>query len=201
MLKIFTAYDFAGSWDSTAGHQANINHAHHNPASTPFSASAAVSAYRYRQIPPHKIVLGMPLYGRAFENTAGSGRPYSGVGQGTWENGVHDYKKLPLEGSVVKYDEAAVASYCFKDMGGGQGTMVSYDTVAMARIKAEWVVRDGLGGAMWWESSADKVGEESLIGNVVDILKGARGLEWRENCLEFGESKFENLRNGFPGEY
>lgn len=143
----------------------------------------------------------MPLYGRAFENTAGPGHPYSGVGQGTWENGVHDYKKLPLEGSVVKYDEEAVASYCFKDNGGGKGTVVSYDTVAIARMKAEWVVRDGLGGAMWWESSADKEGNESLIGNVVDVFQGSgKGLDRRENCLEYPESKYENLKKGFPGE-
>lgn len=52
---------------------------------------------------------------------------------------------------------------------------------------------------MWWESSADGKGEKSLIANVVDVL-GIANLEKRENCLEYPESYYENLKKGFPGE-
>lgn len=44
--------------------------------------------------------------------------------------------------------------------------MVSYDTVDVAKQKAEYIKEEDLGGAMWWESSGDKRGEESLIGTV-----------------------------------
>ncbi|KAK4234789.1 glycoside hydrolase [Achaetomium macrosporum] len=189
------AYDYAGSWDSVAGHQANLYPCRSNAACTPFSTDAAVRHYINQGVAPSKIVMGMPLYGRAFQGTEGLGKPYSGIGEGTWENGVHDYKKLPLEGSEVRVDEDAVASYCYHPE---RKVLVSYDTVDLARRKADYIKRHRLGGGMWWESSADKEGPESLIGNVVEVFGGPKCLEWRENCLTYPHTKYDNLRNGFP---
>ena len=55
----------------------------------------------------------------------------------------------------------AKATYCFDG-----NTMVSYDNPSMAREKAEYVQNRQLGGAMWWESSGDKSGDQSLINTV-----------------------------------
>jgi len=188
------AYDYAGSWDSVAGHQANLFPSRRDPSCTPFSTAGAIEYYTSRGVPARKIVLGMPLYGRAFENTDGVGKPYSGVGQGTWEGGVYDYKALPLEGAEEHEDHELGASWCYHP---GRRVMVSYDTVGMARRKAEFIKERGLGGAMWWESSADKQGGESLIGNVVEVLGGPGALERKENCVVYPESRYDNLRSGF----
>ncbi|KAI1320335.1 glycoside hydrolase superfamily [Xylariaceae sp. FL0255] len=191
------AYDYAGSWDSVAGHQANLFRSSKTPAATPFDTESAVQAYMHKGgVASNKIVLGMPIYGRAFSSTEGPGTPFSGIGEGTWEAGVHDYKKLPLPNSQVHLDETAGATYCYDP---ATKTMVTYDTVPMQRRKAEYVKEKGLGGAMWWESSADKEGSESLIGNVVEVLRsGGGGLDSTQNCLAFPESKYDNLRAGFP---
>ncbi|KAL7619379.1 Chitinase 4 [Parahypoxylon ruwenzoriense] len=189
------AYDYAGSWDSASGHQANLYPCAANPRSTPFSTAVALDYYISHGVRPSKIVLGMPLYGRAFQGTEGPGQSYSGIGEGTWENGVHDYKKLPLPGATETIDREVGASYCYHP---GTRTLVSYDTVEMARLKARFVRERLLGGAMWWESSADKDGGESLIGNVVDVLGGTGFLDSTPNCIDCPQTRYDNLRAGFP---
>ncbi|CAG8908707.1 unnamed protein product [Penicillium egyptiacum] len=198
------AYDFAGSWDTNAGHQANIAPSNSNPASTPFSINAALDHYiNVGGVPPSKIVMGMPLYGRAFEDTDGPGTPFSGVGEGSWENGVWDYKALPRPGAEEQFDEESSASYCYD---GGARTMVSYDTAHMAQVKANYIRERGLGGGMWWESSGDKGGKEadpaegSLIGIFVDGVGGEGALDQSANALEYPESKYDNVKAGFPEE-
>ncbi|KAM4065703.1 glycosyl hydrolases family 18 domain-containing protein [Hirsutella rhossiliensis] len=191
------AYDYAGSWDSLSGHQANLFPSCDNPPCTPFSSAAAVDYYVSQGVVPSKIVLGMPLYGRAFENTDGPGKPYQGVGDGTWERGVYDYKKLPLEGADVCYDGNIGAAFCYDQR---QRRFVSYDTPQLTTAKADFVKQRGLGGAMWWESSADKAGSESLIGTAVASLGGSQMLLRQENHIEYPDTKYDNLRNGFPGQ-
>lgn len=189
------AYDYAGSWDQVCGHQANLYPNQDNPASTPFSTAAAVDFYTANGVASDKIVLGMPLYGRAFENTDDLGKPYEGVGDGNWERGVYDYKKLPLEGAEEHYDDRAAASYCYNPQ---QRTLVTYDTPQMTRVKADFIKQKCLGGAMWWESSADKPGQDSLIGAAVESLGGIDQLLKKDNCIEYPDTKYENLKMGFP---
>ncbi len=146
------AYDYAGSWDTHSGHQANLHPDPHNTACTPFSTATAVAHYA-RFISPHKLVIGLPLYGRAFTNTAGPGTPFSGVGEGNWENGVWDAKALPRPGAEEVCDERIGASWSYDGEGR---VMVSYDTKRMAEVKGRWIKEKGLGGGMWWESSGDR---------------------------------------------
>lgn len=103
------------------------------------------------------------MYGRAFTSNAGPGTPFSGVGQGTWENGVYDYKALPQPGAAVQNDANVLASWSYD---AAQRTMVSFDTPEIVARKAALIQQMGLGGAMYWESSADKKGAESLVTTV-----------------------------------
>ncbi len=176
------AYDYAGSWDNVTGHQANLFPDPCKPICTPFSTDVAMQYYVSQGVAPEKIVLGMPLYGRSFEGTTGLCQPYNGIGDGTWERGVYDYKALPLPGATEYYDEATGASYCYNET---QRTLVSYDTQRMSRRKAQYILSSCLSGAMWWESSADKPGNDSLIANVVDMFGGSSALRQDDNCIAY----------------
>lgn len=190
------AYDYAGSWDQTSGHQANLHASQQNPASTPFSTDAAIQFYTSNGVAPDKIILGMPLYGRTFQSTAGPGASYQGTGEGSWEQGIWDYKVLPKPDSQEQFDATVGASWSFSP---STGTMISYDTPQMVQVKAQYSQQHHLGGGMWWETSGDKpVGSGSLIETFVNSYGGAKALVNEPNCLEYPNSRYENIRNGMP---
>ncbi|TGO56043.1 hypothetical protein BCON_0083g00360 [Botryotinia convoluta] len=188
----FMAYDFSGSWSSVSAHQANISPS--GNGSTPFNTETGISYYIARGIASDKIVLGMPIYGRSFEKTNGIGQSFQGVGQGTWESGVYDYKVLPLLGATEVYDESIGASYSWDT---SKKEIISYDNPLVAVQKGKWIQSMNLGGAMWWESSADGRGSRSLIGSVMSVL-GSR-IQNVTNQLLYPNSTYANIKDGMPG--
>ncbi|KAK4152959.1 glycoside hydrolase [Chaetomidium leptoderma] len=188
------AYDYSGAWTTTAAHQANLYPNPNSNASTPFSTDAAVKAYLAAGVPASKIVLGMPLYGRTFANTAGIGQPYQGVGSGgSWETGIWDYKVLPRGGAAQEmYDGVAGATYSYD---AAARELVSYDTVEMVKRKVGYVKGKGMGGSMFWEASGDRTDEGgSLIGASFRELGAVDG---GQNLLRYPDSRYDNVRAGF----
>ena len=189
------AYDFAGSWDSDAGHQANIFPSSKDPRSTPFSVDAAIRAYVAAGVHPSKLIFGLPLYGRAFEGTKGPGHSFNGVGEGSWENGVWDYKALPQDGADEHNDDQLLTSWSYSKK---DKKMVSYDTPQVAWMKTQYIRNMGLGGAMWWELSGDHPvsNERSLVRTTVQGFGGPAYLDRSPNVLVYPTSRYENIRNG-----
>jgi hypothetical protein len=120
------------------------------------------------------------------------------VGKGTWEAGIYEFKTLPQSGATEVYDNVTGSSYSYDTE---KRELVSYDSIQVAKQKAAFIQTTGLGGAMWWESSADRAGENSLIQNVVQIIGGEDGssLEKILNDLDYSNSTYNNLRVGIRG--
>lgn len=160
------AYDYAGSWLTWADNQANV----YGGTRTNVSTDGALKWYAANGATANKITLGIPLYGRAFENTAGIGASYSGVsitgsvlwpghglnqigsqiGPGSVEAGVYSYKFLPIAGATVIENLTDVTSYSYDS---AKQELVSYDSPHIATVKAQYVQSKGLAGAMFWEVS------------------------------------------------
>ena len=156
------SYDFHGAWES-AGPTNHIS-ALFRSACEPMDgdwSDKAVQAYLAAGVPPSKLLLGLPFYGRGWRTAAvGDGfcRPATGVPRGTYEKGVDDYEVLAARLATDFRDEATGTHWTFD---GSQ--FWSYDDSQSAAWKADYANCRQLRGAMFWELSGDDPGG-SLLG-------------------------------------
>ncbi|KAF4964366.1 hypothetical protein FSARC_7691 [Fusarium sarcochroum] len=185
------AYDYAGPWDTTTGHQSNVYLSTSNPVSTKFSTHQAISDYIAAGVPARKILMGMALYGRSFLNTDGLGKSYSGIG-GDNKEGTFLLKVLPRPGATQYFDSNVMATYTYDSK---KRELVTFDNIASGKAKAGYISQNGLGGAFYWEASGDKSGSSSVVAGV----RRAMGtVEKINNLLSYPTSKYDNLRAGMP---
>ncbi|KAH8645701.1 ThEn42 [Xylariales sp. PMI_506] len=180
------AYDFSGSWSAETAHMANLFYNPENPDATPVYTDASITGYEAAGVPPSKIVLGMPVYGRPFENTEGLGLPYDGVGAATV-----NYNLLPqTPGAVVYYDAISGATYSYDNT---TEELISFDTPGMIKKKVEFLQSRGLAGSMFWEASGDRNDSESLV---LASYQTLGKLKSSVNLLSYPNSTYDNIRSG-----
>ena len=165
------AYDFFNSLTATTGHQAGLYRAQFATA-TDRNGDAAVKQYLAAGVPPEKIVLGVPFYGRGFTGVTarnnGVNQPYE-----RYEDD-HSYAELSekyigKQGFVRYWDERADAPYLWNSTSR---TLISYDDPQSIAIKACYVWEHHLGGMMFWDLGSDRHDE------LLDVI--ARGCPHRK---------------------
>ena len=165
-------YDFHGTWESTTGHLAGFT-----GDTVGYDIQTAVRAYLQAGVPAAKIVLGAPLYTRAWSGVADGGdggyaEAARGAAPGSFEAGNYDYKDLlaklqdPAAGWKLYWDDTAQAAYLYN---GREGIFSSFETPTSIALKSDWADSMGLGGMMFWDISNDALGSgESLVGAAYD---------------------------------
>ena len=149
-------YDLHGPWDTYADFNA--------PLYTPFGASPqgrssiadSVRAYLNKGIPGSKIVLGMPLYGYAYQGVKGQNSGLYSTYTSARSVSYKTLKKSYLSNTAYRQlrHSAAQVPYLY-----GNKTFVSYDDAASLAAKAALARSQGLGGIGFWELSQDDGGE------------------------------------------
>jgi chitinase len=152
-------YDFHGAWESTTNHQSNLWNSTSDPSSPRYSDDAVVHEYLRRDVPPKRIVVGVPFYSRGWTGVVpannGLYQTSSGAAPGTWEAGVEDYKvakQLVAKGFTRYQDTQAGAAWLFNAL---TSTFWTFDDPPVMAAKADYVRRNRLGGIMFWELSGD----------------------------------------------
>ncbi|KAL1699443.1 glycoside hydrolase family 18 protein [Schizophyllum commune] len=179
------AYDYSGAWLDFVANQANVYPDGINNVST----QQALDWYAGAGATTDKVVLGIPVYGRGFEDTDGLGATYNGVGTGTTQEGVWSYENLPFDGAEVFENTTSISSYSYDKT---KRQFISYDTPAIAGAKGQYTVDKGLAGTMFWELSTDKTGQDSLVTAAAAKLGS---LDTTENHINYPNSKWDNIKN------
>ena len=165
------SYDYHGGWDPITGHNAPMNVGSKDSAQG-FSITDTVNAYLTGGFPAPKLVLGVPFYGRGWENvsSADAGLYQSGTNAsvGTWEKGVFDYTDIRANylPTMTRYwDAQAQVPYLYD---AARKLWISYDDPQSMKAKTDFITAKGLGGAMAWELSGDR--DQELLDVLVTNL-------------------------------
>ncbi len=145
-------YDFHdGNWGET------ITCHHTNPRKSSFgkwSCEEAADYYISQGVPSQKIFIGGAFYSRGFANTTGLGKSANGGSPDkSWENGIVDYKELPLTGATEYIDPESKAAYSYDPV---RKVLNSYDNKESLIEKCKIIYEKNLGGIIIWENSGDK---------------------------------------------
>lgn len=158
IINVMT-YDYHGYWDRLTGHVSPLYSAE---SGDNFNTNFSLNYWAQLGADKEKLILGLPFYGQTFSLAspaeAGLGAAVIGRGEAgefTRAGGFLAFyeicRKIKSESWSVRRDtDLSQGPYA---SSGDQ--WVSYDDMSMVRIKAEYVIENGFGGAMIWALDLD----------------------------------------------
>ncbi|MFE8700655.1 glycosyl hydrolase family 18 protein [Cytobacillus sp. FJAT-54145] len=146
-------YDFHGEWDTITGMNAPL----HKDSETGFyyvwSVQDSIQNYVNHGVPANKIVMGIPFYGRSFNQVTNANnglyQPFTGGGKAI-SYGELSANYINKNGFIRHWESDSKVPWLFN------GTQfISYDDTESIGYKTSYIKSMGLGGAMMWELAQD----------------------------------------------
>jgi chitinase len=145
-------YDFHVSAGRNVGHHSNL---YPTADGQGRSADTGVNDYIAAGVPPEKIVLGIPFYGRSWFMSTTSNRGIDRHADSTARAGGYTFIKDSLvgrNGFIRHWDDNAKAPYLFNEE---KKQLVVYDDEESVKLKCDYVKRRNLAGVMFWQYASD----------------------------------------------
>ncbi len=159
------AYDFYVSGD-TAGHHSNLFPSENYDRED--SGDKAYKEFTKAGVPPGKLVLGIPFYGRSWIMKTTDNRGINRQVDSTIRGGGYTFIKdsLMVRPGLVRYwDDKAKAPYLWNDE---TRQLIVYDDEESVRHKCDYVKEKKMGGIMFWQYASDP--KEYLLTAVNEYL-------------------------------
>ncbi|MEK5253554.1 glycoside hydrolase family 18 protein [Paenibacillus sp. FSL F4-0125] len=146
-------YDMRGGFQILTGHHTNLFHTTGDLYR--ISTEASVNMFIQAGVPREKIVIGVAFYSRMWKQVPDKNHGFLQMAGTTGGYGP-EYTELfanyiNQNGYTRHWDDEAKAPFLFNG-----DTFISYDDVDSITHKCEYVKREKLAGAMFWEYSCDK---------------------------------------------
>jgi chitinase len=136
------------------------------------NCDAAVRWYLDHDVPPAKIVLGLPFYGHIWANVPaehnGMFQPYEGK---PGEDGTLSYREIEqtyLPAYTRYWDDQAKVPWLYNPK---TKIAISYEDAESIAAKAKYVIQKKLGGIMFWDLGQDD-GKSTLLDAIDKGLAG-----------------------------
>jgi chitinase len=144
-------YDFHTGASDTVGHHSNL----YPSRTSQRSAHRGITDFLAAGVPAEKIVVGLPFYGRSWIMPDSLDHGIERIAKSVAKSGGYTFIRDSLvnrNGFRRYWDTDAQAPYLFN---GETNQLVVYDDEESVKIKCEYVLKNKLGGVMFWEYEDD----------------------------------------------
>jgi chitinase len=144
-------YDMDQGWSGKSGYNAALYY--YPGMGSDYSVDQSITYLtRSRQIQPSKLVLGVPFYGKTFNNSSSFNTPFS------FSSTPFYYEIASLTGWTRYWDNVAQVPY----LSNGS-SVITYDDSMSIALKCQYAKTKGLSGIMIWELSQDVIGQRQPL--------------------------------------
>ena len=150
-------YDMAGDWTDYAGHHAPLFASSRQPGN-PRSTELSMKYLIDRGMPPNRLALGIPLYGKGFAVS----EPYAETkdrkpGQRAPGGNYSRLVQLQKEqGWTRQWDNETKSPWL---IAPDRSAVIGYEDTESIALKTEWGMKLGLRGVFFWEINHDRLAD------------------------------------------